>query len=129
MLNDPLANALSMIMNAEARSRTACRVFPASRLVKHVLTLMNRHNYLGQYTEVETPQGMTLSVELIGAINKCGAIKPRFTAKVRDFEKFEKRFLPAKDFGFIVVSTPKGVMTHIEAKQKSLGGRLVAYFY
>ena len=70
-----------------------------------------------------------MKVELLGAINKCGAVKPRFTVKNNEFEKFEKKFLPAKDFGFIVVSTSQGIMTHIEAKQKSLGGKLIAYFY
>ncbi|HEX32856.1 MAG TPA: 30S ribosomal protein S8, partial [Candidatus Aenigmarchaeota archaeon] len=60
---------------------------------------------------------------------KCGAIKPRFSFSVEDIEKFEKRYLPSKDFGIIVVSTNKGIMTHLEAKQKNLGGILLAYVY
>jgi len=46
-----------------------------------------------------------------------------------NYEKFEKRYLPAKDFGMIIVSTNQGIMTHIEAKEKGLGGRLLAYVY
>ncbi len=129
MLNDPLANALSTIMNAESRRRKSCSISPSSSLIKKVLELMNSHNYLGKFTERETSRGIVLSVELLGAINKCGAVKPRYSARHESFEKFEKRYLPAKDFGFLLVSTPQGVMTHIEAKQKSLGGRLIAYFY
>jgi small subunit ribosomal protein S8 len=129
MLNDPLANALSMIMNAESRSRKSCTITPVSKIIKKVLTIMNNGNYIGKFTETETARGNVLSVDLLGAINKCGAVKPRYAVKNNDFEKFEKKFLPAKDFGFIIVSTPQGVMTHIEAKQKSLGGRLIAYFY
>ena len=45
------------------------------------------------------------------------------------FEKFEKRYLPSKELGFLIVSTSKGLMTNIEAKQKKLGGRLIAYVY
>lgn len=129
MLNDPLANALSVIMNSESRSMKSCLISPSSKIIRTVLSLMNKHNYLGKFTEKETASGTVLSVELLGAINKCGAVKPRYSARHDSFEKFEKRYLPAKDFGFLVVSTPKGVMTHIEAKQESLGGRLIAYFY
>ncbi len=46
-----------------------------------------------------------------------------------EFEKFEKRFLPAKDFGFLILSTSKGIMTHLAAKEKSIGGKLLAYVY
>jgi len=68
-------------------------------------------------------------VELIGNINKCGVIKPRFPVKKNEFEKWEKRFLPAKDFGILLVSTPKGVMSHKEAYKNGIGGRLLAYVY
>jgi len=129
MLNDPLANALSMILNAESRSKKSCTITPVSNLIKKVLTIMNKANYIGKFTETETSKGIVLNVNLLSAINKCGAVKPRYAVKNNDFEKFERKFLPAKDFGFIVVSTSQGVMTHIEAKQKSLGGSLIAYFY
>ena len=129
MLNDPLANALSVIMNAEARSKRSCTVVPSSKLIKGVLTIMNKYNYIGKFTETETSYGSILNVDLLGSVNKCGAVKPRYTVKNTDFEKYEKKFLPAKDFGFIIISTPQGIMTHIEAKQQSLGGRLLAYFY
>ena len=45
------------------------------------------------------------------------------------FEKFEKRYLPAKDFGIILISTTKGIMIHTEAKKKNMGGILFAYCY
>ena len=60
---------------------------------------------------------------------KCGAIKPNFSVKKDGFEKFEKRYLPAKDFGVLIVSTSQGIMTHVEAKEKKLGGKLIAYVY
>ena len=129
MATDPLANAMSAITNAENRSKKSCTVNPASNIIKKILNVMNEKGYIGKFEEVETPQGALLSVNLIGAVNKCGAVKPRYAVKNKNFEKYEKKFLPAKDFGFLIVSTPQGVMTHNEAKQKSLGGRLIAYFY
>jgi len=129
MMNDPLANALSAIMNAESRSSKTISLTPASKLIKTTLNIMNKHRYIGTFTEIKTSRGEILEINLIGGINKCGAVKPRYSVKSNDFERFEKKLLPAKDFGFIIVSTPQGLMTHVEAKQKSLGGRLIAYFY
>ena len=49
--------------------------------------------------------------------------------KRKRIEKFERRFLPAKDFGIIIMSTDKGMMTNNEAKEKNLGGKLIAFVY
>ncbi len=68
-------------------------------------------------------------MKLSGGINKCGAIRPRYSVGKSDYEKFERRYLPAKDFGILIVSTQNGVMTNQSAKEKSLGGRLLAYVY
>ena len=129
MANDPLANAMSAITNAETRIKKTCLINPSSSLIKKVLEIMNENSYLGGFTEIETPQGTVLRVDLTGSVNKCGAVKPRYSVKNKNFEKYEKKFLPAKGFGFLIVSTPLGMMTHNEAKEKSLGGRLIAYFY
>jgi small subunit ribosomal protein S8 len=45
------------------------------------------------------------------------------------FEKYEKRFLPAFNYGILIVTTPNGVMTHEDAKKEGIGGRLLAYVY
>jgi small subunit ribosomal protein S8 len=57
------------------------------------------------------------------------AIKPRFPVKLENFEKFEKRYLPAKGFGHMLISTSKGLMLHEQAKEQKVGGRLIAYIY
>jgi small subunit ribosomal protein S8 len=66
---------------------------------------------------------------LAAKINDCKAIKPRYPVKKDGFEKFEKRYLPARDIGLLVVTTPEGVMTHKQAKEKSVGGRLLCFVY
>ena len=90
---------------------------------------MNEHSYLGIFELVEDGKGGIIKLNLLGNINKCGVIKPRFSTKKHNYEKWEKRYLPAKDFGVIIVSTPQGIMTHIEAKEKGIGGKLLAYCY
>lgn len=130
MLNDPLAAALAKILNAERVGKREILIKPASRLIKVILGILNDHQFLGSYEEVDNlGSSKVLKLNLLGNINKCGVIKPRFSTKYDGFEKWEKRYLPAKDFGVIIVSTPQGIMTHTSAKEKKLGGRLIAYCY
>ena len=127
-MNDPLANVFSQMMNSERVGKLEV-VTKGSHFVKECLTILKAHNYLKEFKGTETQQGEVIEILLNGNINKCNVIKPRFSVKKEEFEKFEKRFLPAKNFGILIVSTPKGLMTHQEAKEKNLGGRLIAYCY
>ena len=129
MLNDSLANALSAILNAEKIGKKECEIRPISKVIKQVLSVMKDNYYLGDLEEVKDNRGGLIKVNLLGNINNCGAIKPRFSVKKDLYEKFEKRFLPAKDMGVIIVSTSQGIMTQADAKKKGLGGRLLAYCY
>lgn len=128
-LNDPLANAMSKIMNAERVHKTECTIENASKTVKAVLAVLHENMYLGESKEMTSTRGTTLLVHLLGSINKCGAIKPRFSVKKDQIEKFEKRYLLAKDFGILILSTSQGIMTHLQAKKKNIGGKLLAYVY
>ena len=129
MLNDPLSNVLSKILNAEKVSRSSCTVKPVSNTIKKILAIMQEKKYIGGFEEIKDSKGDYIKINLIGYINKCGAVKPRYPVKKDEFERFEKRYLPAKDFGIIIVSTNQGIMTHIEAKEKKIGGILLAYCY
>ena len=129
MLNDQLANALSAILNAERIGRKELVIRPSSKTTKKVLEVMNDNQYIGEVQETKDNRGGSIKVNLLGNINDCGAIKPRFSVKRDLYEKFEKRFLPAKGMGLIVISTSQGIMTQEDAKKKNLGGKLLAYCY
>ncbi len=128
-LNDTLSNAMSKILNYEKVGKKECVIKPTSTIIKKVLDTMNAEGYAGKYEEVEDSRGKYIKLALLGNVNSCGAIKPRFSVQLDAYEKFEKRFLPAKDFGILIVSTSQGMMTHYQAKEKKLGGRLMAYCY
>ena len=129
MLNDPLANVMSQILNNELIGKTECLIKPTSKLIKELLNVMKEHKYIADFKEVEDSRGNYILLSLAGNINKCGVIKPRYSIKINEFEKFERRYLPAKGLGILFVSTPKGVMTHYDAKSKKTGGKLLAYCY
>jgi len=128
-MNDTLANALSHVLNCEKVGKTECTIKNVSKVIKEIFKILNKNGYIGKMDITKNSRGETMVVELKGTINKCGSIKPRFPVKLSDYEKYERRYLPAKDFGIIIVSTSKGMMTHNEAIEKKLGGKLIAYCY
>ena len=126
---DPLVNALNTILIHEERHKKECIISPASNLVRTVLRLFQSMGYVGEIEFIDDGRQGKFRVQLFGRINDCKAVKPRFSVKVKGIEKYEKRFLPSRDMGTLILSTPKGVMTHDNAKQQNLGGRVLAYVY
>ena len=128
-LNDTLSNALSNILRDEKLGRSESTIKPSSKVIKKVLEIMKENRYVGNFEETKNAKGSVLKLNLLGNINKCGVIKPRYKVKKDQFEKFEERYLLARDMGILIVSTPVGIITHTEAKKKNIGGRLMAYCY
>ena len=126
---DLLAQALTKIKNAENVGKSECVVRPISKVIREVLNILRLNGYIGEFEVIDDGRGGIVKIQLVGKINNCGAIKPRFSVSKDNFEKFEKRYLPAKDFGILIVSTVKGLMTHMQAKKMGIGGQLIAYVY
>src|SRR3989338_2272105 len=126
-LNDTLANTLSLILIDEKAGRNGSNIRPSSKIIKKVLEVMKSNNYIGDFEEIKDGKGNTIKLNLIGNINKCGVVKPMYSVKKDEFEKFEKRYLLARGMGILIVSTPFGIITHNEAKKKGIGGKLLAY--
>ena len=128
-LNDTLSNALSNVLRGEKLGRSESTINPSSKVIKKVLEIMRANMYVGSLEETKNAKGNMLKLNLLGNINNCGVIKPRFIIKKDQFEKFEERYLLARDMGILIVSTPAGIITHTEAKKKGIGGKLLAYCY
>ena len=128
MRHDIIADVFSAIKNAEDIGKTEC-VTPASSLIKNMLLIMQKEKYIGEFEYIDDGRGGRFRIKLLGKINRCGAIKPRFSVPKAEFINWEKRFLPAATLGILLVSTSSGVVSHKEAKKKGIGGRLIGYVY
>lgn len=126
---DTLANGLTTIINSEMRNKHECIISPASRLLGRVLRIMQLNGYIGEFEFVDDGRSGKFKVQLLGRINKCGAIKPRFSAKADSFEEWEKKYLPSREVGLLVISTSNGALSHRDAREKRIGGRLLAFIY
>lgn len=126
---DTLSSGLTTIMNNEMRNKRDCVISPASKLLGRVLRVLQLNGYIGEFEFIEDGRAGKFKVQLLGRVNKCGAIKPRYAVSADGFENWEKTYLPAREMGILVVSTPSGVISHKEAKQKNVGGRLLAFVF
>jgi small subunit ribosomal protein S8 len=124
-----LANLFSTIYNNEIRKKKECFVIPASKLASEVLKTMQKYKYIGEFEYIDDGLSGKFRIQLLGRVNKCGVISPRFAVKKDRYGDWERKFLPAIGSGILIVSTPKGVMSHIEAMNLGLGGRLIGYVY
>tara|TARA_B100001146_G_scaffold70563_1_gene62396 strand:- start:658 stop:1047 length:390 start_codon:yes stop_codon:yes gene_type:complete len=126
---DPLSDAFTQIFNAEQAGHYEVTVNPASKMLGSMLSIMQSSGYVGEYQRIDDGRGGAYRVELIGAINRCGVIKPRHSVKRAEFDKWESRYLPARDFGVLILTTNQGIMNHYDAKKERVGGRLLAYIF
>jgi small subunit ribosomal protein S8 len=129
MLNDPLANALSTMKNAELKGKGNCIIRPSSKLIGGVLNLLKNKGYIKEFEYVDDGKTGVFKVILKGNINNCGVIKPRYPIKRDELDKWESRYLPAQHFGLLILTTTQGIVSQDEARNNGIGGKLLAYIY
>jgi len=126
---DLLNDALLALRHADQDGRPRVEIAPTSKLIGEVLRLFRAHGYLQEFAFLPTGRGGKYEVTLSRRINSCGVVKPRLSVRYDELERFESRFLPAQDFGLLVLSTNQGVIGQAEARERKIGGRLLAYVY
>ena len=124
-----LADALKAIYNAEKRGKRQALIRPSSRVIIKFLEVMQKHGYIGEFEIVDDHRSGKIVVNLLGRINKCGVVSPRFDLKVLDIEKQIVNLLPSRQFGHIVLTTSTGIIDHEEAREKHTGGKILGFFY
>jgi small subunit ribosomal protein S8 len=129
MKSDPLNDVINTIKMASRIGENEITISPASIIIGRVLKVMQDYNYIKSFEVIEEERGGKFSVVLSDTINNCGVIKPRLSVTRSSIGRYESRYLPAQDFGIIILTTTKGVMSHLEARKFGIGGKLLAYVY
>jgi len=123
MSQDIVSDILNQIMNAKRARKESLVITRSSKLLMKILDLMKQYGYIDYEIKEDS-----IKINL-AQLSECHSIKPRYSANIKDLEKYIRRFLPARNFGYVLVSTSKGLMTHQEAQENKVGGSLIAYFY
>lgn len=128
MSRDLVSGLFTTLQNNEMVRNREC-IYPASKLIANILRVLQKNGYIGAFEYIEDGRGGKFRIQLLGRINRSAPIRPRFSVKKNEYDKWEKLYLPSKDIGILIVSTSKGVMSHHEAKKLGLGGKLIGYVY
>ena len=106
-------------------SQLTCNSKSQCQLNCHLILI----GYIGEFEVLDDHRNGKIVIELIGRINKCGVISPRFDIAGKDIEKWVVNVLPSRGFGHIVLTTTFGIMDHEEARRKKTGGKILGFFY
>ncbi|KAL0248491.1 hypothetical protein GEMRC1_003727 [Eukaryota sp. GEM-RC1] len=93
-----LNDALNSILNAERKGKRQVMIRPVSSVIIRFLRQMQKHGYIGEFEIVDDRRSGKCVVELVGRVNKCAVISPRFDIKVDEIEQYVTRLLPSRLF-------------------------------
>jgi small subunit ribosomal protein S8 len=126
-LSDPLGDMLTRIRNAQQRRRPKV-VTPASNLRARVLDVLAEEGYIRGYTRTDHKTGLSeIEIELkynngqpaIREIKRVSKPGRRVYSAMRDLPSV------ANGLGVAILSTPKGVMSDIRAREEKVGGEIL----
>jgi small subunit ribosomal protein S8 len=133
-MTDPIADMLTRVRNANQAYHDSVRM-PSSKLKVGVAEILQQEGYIGSW-RVEDPAegavGKTLVIDL-----KYGPHRERSIAGVRRISKPGLRVyakatgLPRVlgGLGVAIISTSTGLLTDRQAKQRGVGGEVLAYVW
>ena len=125
-LSDPIGDMIARIKNAQQRSHKTV-VLPSSNFKTKIADILKNEGFIKDYKVNEESNKSLLSLEL-----KYHSGNP----VISTFERVSKpgrRIFSSADslpkinngLGIAIVSTPKGVMTDIDARKQKIGGEIV----
>ncbi|XP_047058475.1 40S ribosomal protein S15a-5-like [Lolium rigidum] len=124
-----LNDALRTIVNAERRGFATAKLQPISGVMISFLNIMKHRGYIKNFEVFDPHRVGKITVELQGRIKDCKALTYRQDLRATEIEKYRTRMLPTRQWGYVVVTTPNGVLDHEEAIKQNVGGQVLGYFH
>lgn len=124
MSQDIVSDALNQLMNAKLAGKQKIITKKYSKILINLLELVKKAGYIDYQID-----NNYLTISLNENLNEFRVIKPRYNVSVKKINKYVRRFLPARNFGNLIISTNKGLMFHKDAEDKNMGGCLIAYIF
>jgi small subunit ribosomal protein S8 len=131
MLTDPISDYLTRIRNGlEAEHEEV--VIPSSRLKREMSRILKEQGYITDFEITAGEKGEVIRVTLRYTEDR----DPVITGMERVSRPGRRRYVPKEEvprvfggMGTAIVSTSSGVMTGHQARQRGVGGEVVAYVW
>lgn len=131
VMTDPIADYLTRIRNANMAKHDSVEI-PASNIKKSISEILKREGFIRDYEVADDNKQGVIKVFL-----KYGPNGERVISGLKRISKPGLRnYVTAEDLpkvlnglGIAIVSTSAGVITDKEARQKNVGGEVVAYVW
>ena len=131
MLTDPVSDYLTRVRNALGAGHAELEV-PASKLKVEMSRILTEQGYIEGYEVEPTRVGEAIRIRL----RYTDARRPVITGLERVSRPGRRRYVANGEvprvqggMGTAIISSSSGVMTGHEAKQKGVGGEVVAYVW
>jgi small subunit ribosomal protein S8 len=131
MVTDPISDYLTRVRNAIAAQHAEVEV-PASRLKKEMSRILAEQGYINDYLVEPTQVGEAIRIRLKYTDGRASVI----TGLKRVSRPGRRRYVSHEEIprvmggmGTAILSTSVGVMTGHEARQRGVGGEVVAYVW
>ncbi|CAF1946447.1 unnamed protein product [Brassica oleracea var. botrytis] len=124
-----LNDALRTIVNAEKRGKASVELKPVSTVMSSFLRIMKEKGYIKNYQVHDPHRVGRITVDLQGRVNDCKALTYRQDLKAKEIDQYTERTLPTRQWGYVVVTTPDGILDHEEAIKRNVGGQVLGFFY
>lgn len=130
VMTDPIADMLTRIRNASQMKHSKVTV-PASNLKMEVLRVLKEEGYISDYEKVEdSKQGLiNITLRYVDKMRAITGIKRISKPGLRVYAKSDELPKVLNGLGIAIVSTSSGLMTDKEARQKKLGGEIIAFVW
>ena len=125
-LSDPIGDMLARIKNSQIRNHKKIEL-PASKFKTKIAEILKSEGYIIDY-EIKSEQNKTnLQISLkynsgspvISSIERVSKPGRRIFSSVESLPKVNN------GLGIAIISTPKGVMTDIDARKQKVGGEII----
>ncbi len=128
--SDPIADMLTRVRNA-VTGRQQLVSMPSSKIKVEIAKILHSEGYLDEFEESEADTRKTLRLKL-KYVGERRERKPVITGIKRVSRPGRRTYVGKTDIpwvrsgmGVAILTTPKGVMTGVRAKQLGVGGELL----
>ncbi|MGD9678277.1 MAG: 30S ribosomal protein S8 [Vulcanibacillus sp.] len=130
-MTDPIADMLTRIRNANTVRHETVEI-PASNIKKEIAEILKREGFIrdAEYIE-DTKQGIIRLFLKYGSNNEriITGLKRISKPGLRVYAKYNEVPRVLGGLGVAVISTSQGVLTDKEARNKNVGGEVLAYIW